>query len=120
MTSNIEEFAAKACAELLRRKYTVERDSNVLNIGLGEFKNIMRAEVVQLDVDTPLQEFCDNVVKNFDAYLDRMHEDQVKIIDESAGHFDKEVRPITFPTFVRNAFVASRSERLSQANQGKS
>lgn len=119
MTSITDEFAAKACAELLRRKYTVEREGNVLNIGLGEFKGIMRVGILEFDLDTPLQTFCDAVAENFESYLDKMHEEQVKIIDEVSGHFDEEVRPVTFPTFVRNAFVEVRSERLKKASRGE-
>lgn len=113
--SNTEIMAAKAHAELLRRKYTVSREESTLSVGLGEFHNIVQVDVEKDDLDTPLSEFCDEVEKSFNDYLDALHEQQTRIIDEVAGEFDEVVRPVTFPTFLRNAFVEARSERLKRA-----
>lgn len=109
---SIIELAGHAEAELLRRKYRVKRDGAELQVGLGEWLDLVRATVIESDLGKSTMEFCDEVDEAFNAYLDDL------TAKELAAHKEGDEKLRTTAAVIRQAFVESRSERLRKEAKG--
>ena len=128
-------FAARVCAELLRRKFSVKRTGPKLRVGLGKY-DMVDCEVEEADLSIDIEEYADMIQEAFGAYLDKIHEEELEQIAALAkdapiplpvlpgGKKAKIVAEIDIPPrttrdFVQHQFVLSRSTRLKDRVQRK-
>lgn len=126
MSQDTEIFAAKVGAEMLRRKYSINRDGTKLVVGLGEYF-LIEVEIEEEDVSIDEVEFADLLTAAFKKHLDRLHQEDLDRFDgapepekrtslpEGARIVeDIDVKPKTIRDHVQREFVRVRSERLKR------
>jgi len=129
--TTIDVYAARARAELLRRKFSVKQvKEGEFDLGLGNYY-LIRVGIVEEDLEIKVDEFVDLLETSLKKYLDDLHEKEQELSEitmqlpprpeppsqrgqPARVEEDVDIKPRTIRDQIYREFLHARAEKLKE------